>query len=271
MKRARLIVMAIAILAAAGAAILAKGLLKPKVVREVRTKFDTVEVLVARAPIGLGSPIQAKDLRWQSWPRAAAGPASGFVTKHKMPSAISELSGAIARSSFAKGEPIKKSRLIQRNKIKTVGGALAAILPAGMRAISVPIREETAAGGFILPDDRVDVIVTVKIRSPDGRSEQHMSDTLFTNVRVLAIGQEIETKEDKKVVTGKTATLELTATQAERMALAQSMGEISLTLRSLADTGLKGSNGKLLNKKPRSSGKLQVLRYGVTARVTGIQ
>ena len=109
---------------------------------------------------------------------------------------------------------------------------MAAILPAGMRAISTPIREETAAGGFILPNDRVDVILSHKLRV--GSKEESVSEAVLRNVRVLAIGQEIENKDGEKVATGKTATLELSPSQAETLALAQSMGELSLSLRSLA-------------------------------------
>ncbi len=121
------------------------------------------------------------------------------------------------------------------------GGVLAAILPKGMRAISTRIKEETAAGRLILPNDHVDVILTRRLRGPGGQ-EQHVSDTLFRNVRVLAIGQQIETKEGKKAAEGaaNTATLELTPSQAEMLARANSMGEISLSLRSIADADKDG-------------------------------
>ena len=114
------------------------------------------------------------------------------------------------------------------------GGVLAAILPAGMRAISTRIKEETAAGRLILPNDRVDVILTQRRRGRAG-SEDSVSDTLFRNIRVLAIGQLIEAKEGKKLAEGNTATLELTPAQAEELSAANAKGEISLSLRSIAD------------------------------------
>jgi len=144
---------------------------------------------------------------------------------------------------------------------------MAAILPAGMRAISTPIREETAAGGFILPNDRVDVLLSHKMRV--GNKEEPVSEAVLRNVRVLAIGQALENKDGEKVATGKTATLELTPRQTEILALAQSMGEISLSLRSLADatpgqaeTGAKLGDG--------NSGSVKFLKYGVPSRAFGV-
>ena len=108
-----------------------------------------------------------------------------------------------------------------------------------MRAISTRIKEETGVGRLILPNDHVDVILTQRRRGRDG-GEEFVSDTLFRNVRVLAIGQLIEAKEGKKLAEGNTATLELTPRQTELLALANSMGEISLALRSIADMGSQG-------------------------------
>ena len=117
------------------------------------------------------------------------------------------------------------------------GGVLAAILPAGMRAISTRIKEETGVGRLILPNDRVDVILT-RARGRAG-GDEFDSDTLFRNIRVLAIGQLIEAKDGKKLAEGNTATLELTPPQAQRLAAANSEGEISLSLRSIADMETK--------------------------------
>ena len=151
------------------------------------------------------------------------------------------------------------------------GGVLAAILPEGMRAVSTRIKEETAAGRLILPNDRVDVILIRRLRGTDGQ-EQFISDTLFRNVRVLAIGQKIETKEGKKSTedAANTATLELSPEQAERLALANSMGDISLSLRSIADNDLNGvRDGASLSRDTEhsSSSAVRVLKYGVPSRV----
>ena len=179
------------------------------------------------------------------------------------PDAPTELSGAVARAPFIAGEPIKEQKLIKISE----GGVMAAILPSGMRAISTPIREETAAGGFILPNDRVDVILSHKMRV--GTKEEPVSEAVLRNVRVLAIGQEIENKDGEKVATGKTATLELTPRQAEILALAQSMGEISLSLRSLADAA-PGQSEATAKIGDAYSNSVKFLKYGVPSRAFGV-
>jgi pilus assembly protein CpaB len=165
------------------------------------------------------------------------------------------------------GEPITPSKLIKAGQ----GGVLAAILPAGMRAISTKIKEETAVGKMILPNDHVDVILSRRLRTKGG-AEDYISDTLFRNVRVLAIGQQIEAREGKKGAEGTTATLELTPRQAELLALANSMGEISLSLRSVADliAGGTGPSEGLDLSKSRTSNAVKVTRYGVKSRAYGV-
>ena len=145
------------------------------------------------------------------------------------------------------------------------GGVLAAILPAGMRAVSTRIKEETAAGRLILPNDRVDVILTRRRRGRSG-SEDSLSDTLFRNIRVLAIGQLIEAKEGKKLAEGNTATLEMTPAQAEELASANATGEISLSLRSIADMQKRD---EATTPKERSD-SIKMLKYGVQTRAYGV-
>ena len=266
MKRARIIVLAIAFTAAGGAAYVAKNLAGSPTIRTVEVNIaDTVQVLVAGRAIRLGDSVRSGDLKWQAWPKQAA--VSGYTTKSSSPDAVSKFSGAIARAPFLEGEPIKEQKLIKASE----GGVLAAILPSGMRAISTPIREETAAGGFILPNDRVDVIISRRLRT--ARKEEFVSETILRNVRVLAIGQAIEIKDGKKVANGKTATLELSPRQTETLSLAQSMGDISLALRSLADARPGGVSGpqsgeNALNDDRGSSIKL--LKYGIPSRVFGV-
>ena len=173
---------------------------------------------------------------------------------------------AIARAPLLEGEPITRQKLIKPGQ----GGVLAAILPSGMRAISTKIKEETAAGHLILPNDRVDVILTRRQRGRSG-SDVFVSDTLFRNVRVLAVGQEIDTKEGKKAAEGAadTATLELTPSQAELLARSNSSGEISLSLRSIADGDPTGKGPTAVMNDNRSSA-VRVLRYGVPSRAYGV-
>ncbi|MEZ5776259.1 MAG: Flp pilus assembly protein CpaB [Hyphomicrobiaceae bacterium] len=268
MKRARMVVLGIAVLAAGAAAFLANGMTGKPRTKVVKTQVDTVQVLVAKGEIRLGDSVKATDFAWMDWPSAAA--TTGYITKAGKPNAMSDLTGAIARAPFLPGEPIKEQKLIKANE----GGVLAAILPAGMRAISTKIAEDTAAGGFILPNDRVDVIVTRKVRGKDNRADQHISDTLFRNVRVLAIGQDIEVKDGKKTASAKTATLELSPSQAETLALAQEMGDIRLTLRSLEETrglatqGPEGGEGAF---RAEQSTSVKMLKYGAWSRAYGVK
>lgn len=266
MKRAQLIGISIAGVSALLAFVMAKGVIKkPNEEKRIEVKVNSVQVLVAGADIGLGQVTNEGSFRWQEWPAEAA---KGFITDKTNKEAMRQLSGAIARAPIMAGEPITPNKLVKAGQ----GGVLAAILPAGMRAVSTKIKEETAVGRLILPNDHVDVILIRRTRSKSG-GEEYISDTLFTNVRVLALGQQIETKEGKKAAEGaaNTATLELTPRQAEMLLLATSMGEISLSLRSIADLDKSGQPGEgdLLNK-PKEGNSIRVLRYGVRSRVTGV-
>lgn len=119
-------------------------------------------------------------------------------------------------------------------------GFMAAILPSGMRAVSTEISPETGAGGFILPNDRVDVLLSRRHRGGEGNSEVVSSDIILSDVRVLAIDQTVEEKNGQKVVVGKTATLELKPKQAETLARSRQSGTLSLALRSLVDANKSG-------------------------------
>jgi pilus assembly protein CpaB len=236
MKPARLIVLFIAIAAGGIAALLAgrsDQVAAPPPPAPV-VQLETAEVLVANAEIGMGSSVSSQDFRWQTWPAAAAG--ASFIRKGDRPDAINQLVGSIARVPFSDGEPIREAKLIRANG----SGYMAAILPTGMRAVSTDISPETGAGGFILPNDHVDVLLTRRDRDTEksnGGIEAHVSETILTNVRVLAIDQTVEEKNGQRVVVGKTATLELSPRSSEKLALAHQLGTLSLALRSLVDSG----------------------------------
>jgi pilus assembly protein CpaB len=144
-------------------------------------------------------------------------------------------------------------------------GFMAAILPSGMRAVSTQISPETGAGGFILPNDRVDVIVTRRDPDKTGGGNDQTSETVLTNIRVLAIDQNIEEKGGQKVVVGKTATLELTPGQAETLTLAQHLGSLSLALRSITDAQRDTPRS---DDKPNGRGSVNVVRFGVSTTTT---
>jgi pilus assembly protein CpaB len=267
MKRVQIIGFSVALVAAALAFYFASAFIQPPAAPvTVEKQVDSTEVLVAGSDIAIGQLVNEGNFRWVSWPTEAA--ARGYITKQNGGIArMRDLSGSIARSALLAGEPITASKLIKAGQ----GGVLAAILPQGMRAISTKIKAETAAGSLILPNDHVDVILIRRLRGKTG-SEEIVSDTMFRNVRVIAIGQQIETKEGKKSADGgaSTATLELTPRQTEMMALANSMGEITLSLRSVADmrTDPTASGVGDFNKQRGSA--VRVLRYGAKSRVYGV-
>lgn len=267
MKRAQIIGIAIAAVAGIAAFTMMKGVVNQKPELKTReVQVDATAVLVASKDIALGEIVNEHHMNWQTWPTEGVTP--GLITKDRA-SAKHELSGAIARAPIIAGEPITAHKLIKAGQ----GGVLAAILPAGMRAVSTKIDQKTAVGGLILPNDHVDVILIRRQRARNGNDE-HVSDTLFRNVRVLAIGQQIETAAGKKAADSSggstTATLELTPRQAELLALANNMGEITLALRSVADMNSEGQNltGDDLSRDRGSS--INVMRYGVRTRAYGV-
>jgi pilus assembly protein CpaB len=133
-----------------------------------------------------------------------------------------------------------------------------------MRAISTQISPETGAGGFILPNDHVDVILTRRERDADGSNDKQTSETILRNVRVLAIDQTVKEKNGQKVVVGKTATLELTPHQAESLTLAQHLGSLSLALRSITDA----RNDAPVKEQKGSPGSINIIRFGVSTSNT---
>jgi len=238
MKPARIVVLVIAV-AAGGVAALLAGRSDPPPPAPAPVALETIDVLVANSDIPIGNTVNAPDLRWQLWPAASAGAA--FIRKSERPEAITELTGSVARAPFFSGEPIRESKLV-----KVVGsGYMAAALPSGMRAISLDIVPETGASGFILPNDHVDVILTRRDRAAEKAAgvEVITSETILSNVRVLAIGQNVEEKNGQRVVDGKQATLELTPRQAETLALSRQLGTITLVLRSLVDFKIPWGSG----------------------------
>jgi pilus assembly protein CpaB len=256
MKAARVIVLGVAVVAGGLAALMAgrQAPVQAPPPEEPTAKLDTTEVLVARNDIGLGQSVAVSDLQWQTWPVAAAGPY--FIRKEAKPNAIEEFSGSIARSPMVSGEPVREAKLIKANG----SGFMAAILPPGKRAVSTEISPETGAGGFILPNDHVDVILSRRAREGSAGADTSSSETILNNVRVLAIDQAIEEKNGQKVVVGKTATLELGPREAETLALARQMGTLSLALRSIADGNKKTTE----DTGDRRDSGINTVRFGVT-------
>ena len=258
MKFARIAVLAIALIAGGIAALLVRGSgSKPSAPQIVET-VQTAEVLVATAAVQMGQAVDAANLQWKEWPKDGA---AGFISRSSQPEAINEIAGSVARQPIAAGEPINLQKLVKADG----SGFMAAILPSGMRAVATEISAETGAGGFILPNDRVDIILTRKDTSANASGEQYSSTTILTNVRVLAIDQAVSEQDGQKVVVGRTATLELLPRQTEILALARQLGSLSLSLRALSD-----SNPALAGAGPEdtlgaaTSNSMTVIRYGVT-------
>lgn len=268
MKRAQLIGITIAGGAGLAAFLLMRSITSgPSEPTQVAVPVNATEVLVAAKDLSLGDITKQSDFRWQTWPADSVTPT--FITKDEGNAGMSSVTGAVVRSPISQGEPITRQKLVKAGD----GGVLAAILPSGMRAISTRIKEETSAGRLILPNDHVDVILTRRLHAGSGGQDQFVSDTLFHNIRVLAIGQQIETKNDgKKAAEGSanTATLELTPRQAEMLALANSMGEISLSLRSIADGDPKTPTADSDPFNTERSSAVRVFKYGVPTRAYGV-
>lgn len=260
MKAARLVVLTVAIGAGGIAALLAGRSEKPPAPKPtVVAKPNTVDILVAKSDIPLGHTLAPGDVEWQGWPPMAA--TGNFIRRPDRPAAIEQLSGQIARSPFVSGEPIRDAKLVNAKG----SGFMAAILPSGMRAVATQITPESSAGGFILPNDRVDVILSRRDKDAEkmtGNGEVHSSEVILSNIRVLAIDQNVEEKNGQKVVMGKTATLELAPNQVETLAMAQQSGTLSLALRSITDASAKDAP----IEKAKSG--VNIVRFGVGTMTT---
>ncbi|HLW91408.1 MAG TPA: Flp pilus assembly protein CpaB [Roseiarcus sp.] len=267
MNRVQIAVLGVTVLAFAGAYVLFSNATAPtpQVIRTAAPKIPTDEVLVAAHDIPMGIKFAEADVRWQEWPTAALSPT--MLKKSDGPNVVDEVKDAVSRQGFLQGEPIRRDKIVKGPN----AGFLSAILPSGMRAVAINIDAQggTTAGGFILPNDRVDVILIA--RDEDATKargvEVLMPRTILSNVRVLAIGQNIQEKNGEKVIVGANATLELTPEQAELIVLAEKTGSgnLHLTLRSMLDAS--GPTDTNIGLNPDNSG-LTIVRYGAAQEAT---
>ena len=262
MHTARIVVLIIALSAGGIAAYLVSGSDNKPAPAEPVAQLQTVDVLVAKSDIGLGQTVKPEDILWQTWPAATAS--NTFIRRSERPDANTQIAGSIARAPFIAGEPIREQKLVKANG----SGFMAAILPTGMRAISTEISPETGAGGFILPNDRVDVILTKREKNADrpGAPDVVNSEVVLPNVRVLAIDQAPKEKDGQNTVIGKTVTLELRPEQAETLARARQVGTLSLALRSIADINMV--ENKPDADAPKRGESVNVVRYGIASSTT---
>jgi len=299
MKPARIIVICIAAVAAIGLALVVRAMGSPnKSPTAVATAASVplkpmAKVLVAAKDLQPGQRLTEADMNWKDWPVEDVNPA--FITDGSVPipaagavpatsaPAADRPAGAVASvtraaSNLATGgakadyvgsvvrEPILAGEPIVGRKIVRAGdsGYMAAYLEPGMRAMAIRVTVETAAGGFILPGDRVDVLLTREttlsnMGASEGDRSKFRSSTVMQNIKVLAIDQSTRAGDDEQAVVGATATLEVGPRDAEALALAKSEGELSLVLRSYADTG--GPSGRVATPA-RQSSAVRVYRGG---------
>ncbi len=294
MKPARIIVICVAAVAAIGLALVVRAMGSPSnsptavaTAAAVPTR-PMAKVLVAAKDLQPGQRLAESDLAWKDWPVDEVNPA--FITDGTTPLSSAEAEGAAAppegavaavtraANDFATGgakadyvgsvvrEPILAGEPIVSRKIVRAGdsGYMAAYLEPGMRAMAIRVTVETAAGGFILPGDRVDVLLTREttlsnMGAQEGDRSKFASSTVMQNIKVLAIDQSTRAGDDEQAVVGATATLEVGPRDAEALALAKSEGELSLVLRSYADTG--GPSGRVA-PVVRQSSAIRVYRGG---------
>jgi pilus assembly protein CpaB len=212
----------------------------------------TGEVLVASVDLLQGQVLNEANFRWQQWPRNAINPA--FITRAAQPDALTSFKEAIVRTNLLTGEPIREEKLARGS-----AGLLAIILPSGKRAMAIRVNAESTAGGFILPNDRVDVIQTI---SAGAGGDGAISRTLLSNIRVLAVDQSASDPKDKAVVIGKTVTLELTPAQTHVIVAGQAAGTLSLALRALTD------NNEKTPEQPEVGRSVRILRGGQSSVVS---
>ena len=219
-------------------------------------KVDVEQVLVASQDLPMGTVVNEGATAWQTWPKAAVSEL--MITKSGKPDALKDVQGSMTRTAFLRGEPLRHDKLVKAG----AGGFMSAILPSGKRAVAIKIDNDgdSTAGGFILPNDRVDVVRLARDEeSTKTRGIEVMTaQPILSNVRVLAIGQNLEEQNGKKVITGANATLELDPDQVNLIILAQHAGNsnLHLALRSLVDSG--GPAQTVVS----ADSALTVVRYG---------
>lgn len=286
MSAARLAIIALAALAAIVLAFMVRGMVAPKKPPPVAVVVapppkPMAQVLVAKRDLPIGARLSPTDLGWQPWPvealnpslitdGAAPAPAAQGAQKVAATAAqatkdlvlaqgpIAAFEGAIVKEAISQGEPMSARKVIRAGD----SNYMAVVLLPGMRAMSIPINADTAAGGFILPGDRVDVLQSRA--GPDGKG--FVTETLMHNLRVLAIDQKPQAEKDAKAMVGAVAVLEVPAADAPVLSKGKAQGEMQLALRSYADLG--GGPGRGAAGSTRMSG-LTVYRGGQVSEVLG--
>ena len=299
MKPAKIAVICIAAVSAIGLALVVRAMgssgqaVSTAAAAPAAAARPMAKVLVAARDLAPGKRLTDADLTWKAWPVDEVNPA--FITDGSVPipqaaaaapaaekaapppqgavatvaraaadvatgGGKAEYFGSVVREPILAGEPIIGRKIVRAGD----SGYMAAYLEPGMRAMAIRVNVETAAGGFILPGDRVDLVLTREanlgnVGASEGDRSKFTSATVLQNIKVLAIDQSTRAGDDEQAVVGATATLELGPRDAEALALAKSEGELSLVLRSYADTA--GPSGRVQTVRVQSSA-VRVYRGG---------
>jgi pilus assembly protein CpaB len=231
MRGRTVVLLLIAALIAGGTAYLVRSALNQRaVVAETKPQpppHPQKQILVAAATIARGQILKPADLVWRPWPEAEI--AADYILAGAGPE--TSFAGWVAREPFVAGEPIIKAKIVAPGD----HGFLAAVLGPGMRAVSIAVDQTSDVAGFILPGDRVDVLLNLSSsgEGSNGNGDVHKAaETVLRGVRIIAIDQRPDSKDGQAVV-ARTVTLEVTPKQSEIVALAADMGKLSLSLRSL--------------------------------------
>lgn len=262
MSARQLIVLVIAAIAAIGALFLIRTMGRGDAPSEVETAAIAGEqVLVLARDVPQGAALQPSDLAVVLFPNDSIAPS--FIRLSNQPSAQTDFVGAVTRRAFAQGEPLTIGSVVQPDG----RGFMAAQLQPGFRAVSIEIENTTAVGGFVQPNDRVDVIATYSVENREAGGEQILSNVILEDVRILALGETTQTQaagEAPQVIQAGVAVLELSQEDARILAQADEMGTISLALRGVqVDTvGMQTRNGR---RPGQGSGSVRVHAFGTVS------
>jgi pilus assembly protein CpaB len=247
MNRQLILIIASGLLVALFVALLLQALSGEKTPEAQVVEAPKTYILVASRTLNIGDKLTPESYEWKEWPDD--GVFDGAIVKSKLSEEELEepLSGRVRRV-INEGEPMMEAALVDETK----GNFVAATLTSGMRAMAIRVKAESSVGGFLTPNDRVDVIMTYDVRLPSDERVQDASlgvisrkaaQTVLENVRVVAVDQ--KAKEVEKVSVARTVTLEVTPKQAEELALAEAMGSLSLALRQIGDENILSPDGKI--------------------------
>jgi len=294
MGAARILIIAVAFVAAIGLAVVVRGMMVGKPTKAVPLAtaeasvpaIPMVRVLVAKRDLPVGTRVAADDMTWQSMPKDGLNPAyitdgqvaaaAPVTTAEKVekgatqaintvvagtPPGMQNLIDSVVHVNISAGEPILASKLIRIGE----GGYLSAMLQPGMRAIAIPVTAENGAGGFILPGDHVDVVWVHDQPIKDGGRDVKVSQVIVANVRVLAIDQKTKPDADAQAIVGAAATLEVTPDSADALVAAGADGKLQLTLRSFADA--HAPSGRVASKAPTQPPVVRLFQNGKLTEV----